>query len=237
MQTFVQTFAAATTWQLNVAGSYFVTLQCSSPINVRLYRGGKKLDLGDMNGLLAGLEIGPLPKLDSFPFAFDRVEVDVTAADTVKLGVGNGQARYNRANGTVDINSFTPGAAAIVQRPEVANGHFETMAALAANTPVQVFAPASNINGAIILKAGLVDLAASANGLVLIAKASAPVSMTDGEVILAANSIGGTTSTNVTTYFSGDLQYPQAIAAGLGLYIISALAGSALLKHCRYKLL
>jgi hypothetical protein len=112
MQTYSQTFLTASTWQLNVPGKYFTTLVCSQPINVRLYKGGQKLDLGDITGLLAGLEIGPLADLQG-PMAFDRVEIDVQAGDTVQVGIGNGMARYNRAatSATITQNKVAISAA------------------------------------------------------------------------------------------------------------------------------
>lgn len=133
MQTYQQTFAAATTWQLNVPGSYFVTLDCTQTVNVRLYKGGKKLDLGDINGLLAGLEIGPLTNIGD-PAAFDRVEIDVQAGDTVKVGIGNGAARYNRGASSVTIAGGMNGnfghfaanvtSAGITLRPAKANRRY-----------------------------------------------------------------------------------------------------------------
>jgi len=106
MQTYSQTFTGATTWTLNIAGKYFVLLGCSSPCNVRFYKGGKKLDLGDITALLAGLEV-TLGDMSDYEPAFERVEIDVTAADTVQVGIGNGQARYNRSQGNVSITNLT----------------------------------------------------------------------------------------------------------------------------------
>ena len=54
MQTFSQSFTSSTTWTLNVPGKYFTTLACSNPINVRFYKGGKQLDLGQISQLLEG---------------------------------------------------------------------------------------------------------------------------------------------------------------------------------------
>ena len=108
MQTFTQTFAGAQTWVLNVPGKYFTTLACSNPVNVRFYKGGKQLDLGQISLLLAGLEV-MLGDLKDTEAAFDRVEVDVTAADTIQIGIGNGQARYNRSQGSVAVTN-TAGA-------------------------------------------------------------------------------------------------------------------------------
>lgn len=104
MQTFSQTFAADQTWELNVPGKYFTTLQCSQAVNVRFFKGGQKLSLGDITALLAGLEV-TLGNIDDLEPAFDRVQIDVKAGDTVQVGIGNGQARYNRANASVTVVS------------------------------------------------------------------------------------------------------------------------------------
>lgn len=104
MQTFSQTFAGAQTWVLNVPGKYFTTLECTNPINVRFYLGGKQLDLGQVSSLLAGLEV-TLGEINDLGHAFDRVEIDVTGADTIKVGIGNGQARYNRSQGSVAVTN------------------------------------------------------------------------------------------------------------------------------------
>lgn len=106
MQTYTQTFSGAQTWVMNVVGKYFVLLGCTNACNVRFYKGGKKLDLGDITGLLAGLECTLGEVSDSEP-AFTRVEIDVTAADTVQIGIGNGQTRYNRSQGNVAITNLT----------------------------------------------------------------------------------------------------------------------------------
>lgn len=106
MQTFSQSFAGATTWTLNVPGKYFTTLACSNAINVRFYKGGKQLDLGTITGLLSGLEV-TLGNIGDLEAAFDRIEVDVTGADTVTIGIGNGQARYNRSQGSVAVTNVS----------------------------------------------------------------------------------------------------------------------------------
>lgn len=119
MQTISQTFAAPTTWELNIGGQYFTTLACDYPLNVRFYKGGQLLDLGDIRGLLAGLEVSSIN--------FDRVQIDVTAADTVMVGIGNGNARYNRQNASVAIasnvnpktGSFTSTAATVTNASAV----------------------------------------------------------------------------------------------------------------------
>lgn len=106
MQTFTQSFTVGTTWTLNVPGKYFTTLACSNPINVRFYKGGKQLDLGQISQLLAGLEV-TLGNIADTAAAFDRIEIDTTGADTVQVGIGNGQARYNRSQGSVAITNVS----------------------------------------------------------------------------------------------------------------------------------
>jgi hypothetical protein len=102
MQTYQQTFAAAQVWELYVTGRYFTTLECTQPINVRFYKGGQLLDAGAINGLMSGLEM-TLGNIEDRTPAFDRVQIDVQAGDTVKIGIGNGQGRYNRGAASVTI--------------------------------------------------------------------------------------------------------------------------------------
>lgn len=117
MQTYTQTFAAAATWEMNVPGSYFTTLNCEKTVNVRFYKGGQALDLGEVKGLFAGLEV--VLGTAGGPAAFDRVAIDVQAGDTVTIGIGNGQARYNRAATLAQITSNKVpqvGAASVAQK-------------------------------------------------------------------------------------------------------------------------
>ena len=130
MQTFQQTFAAAATWELYVPGKYFTTLECSLAVNVRFYKGGTLLDSGDIRGLLAGLEC-TLGEIDDTEPAFDRVQIDVQAGDTVKIGIGNGQSRYNRGNASVSVvqNKVAQTAAFDNQNKSVGTGSAQLLAA------------------------------------------------------------------------------------------------------------
>ena len=104
MQTFQQTFTGADSWILNVPGSYFTILSSNNAVNVTFYKGGRPLDLGVINGLLAGLEAMPDPKeAERVGYSFDAVKIEATAADTITVGIGNGEARYNRAQGSVTV--------------------------------------------------------------------------------------------------------------------------------------
>lgn len=100
MQTFTQSFAGVQTVQYNIRGTYFTTLATNLGINVRFYKGGKLNDLGDIKGLLSGLEVN----LDKGDY-FDRVEIDTLGADTIMFGISTGQSRYNRSQGSVSVIS------------------------------------------------------------------------------------------------------------------------------------
>lgn len=129
MQTYSQTFATNTTWVMNITGKYFVTLQCAHALNVRFYKAGSKLDLGDITGLGVGLEVGPLAGLKE-EHAFDRVEIDVTGPDTVKVGIGNGAARYNNSLATVNVTQIVP----------VSSGSFVAAQATVTSASAQIIA-------------------------------------------------------------------------------------------------
>lgn len=92
MQSYTQTFASAQTWTLNVPGKFFTVLACNTNVNIRLYKNSKRLDLGEIVNIGAGIEIGGF----NSGVDFDKVEIDIAGADTVQVGIGNGQARYNR---------------------------------------------------------------------------------------------------------------------------------------------
>lgn len=128
MQSYQQTFAANTTWGMNVPGSYYSTLECTLPVNVRFYKGGTLLDLGEIKGLMSGLEVD----FGRGGNAFDRVEIDVQAGDTVKIGIGNGQARYNRGASTVTVSqNKTPQSASFLAQSKTVG--LTSAALLAAN--------------------------------------------------------------------------------------------------------
>lgn len=96
---------------------------------------------------------------------------------------------------------------------------------LAANTAVQVVAPAANVNGLVVHSAGIITFSGGSNNCSLIAKSSAPANVTDGDVILMAAS--GAAFSAVPSILSK----LNRIAAGKGLYFISTNAEAA--PSCR----
>ena len=114
-------------------------------------------------------------------------------------------------------------------RPETPSANWNNIGAIAANTPIALFTPGANINGAIVLNCGMFDAIGANGGQTFVAKNAAPASINDGDIICGAYS---------GSVISQNLQNPQAIAAGQGFYFVSAVAGGATgYRFARYKLL
>lgn len=112
MQSYTQTFASAQTWTLNVPGKFFTVLACNSNVTIRLYKNSKRLDLGEIVNIGAGIEIGGY----NSGVDFDQVQIDIAGADTVQVGIGNGQARYNRnVSNTIMLTNKQSQSGAFVQ--------------------------------------------------------------------------------------------------------------------------
>lgn len=129
-------------------------------------------------------------------------------------------------------------SSAINVRPEATTGTYKSSAATVANTPETVFLAGANTGGVIV--SALQFIAANGGsvnpGGAFVAKATAPTSPTDGEVILSASYIN--TLSGTSYYEGGALTQPQYIAAGLGLYYISAnSSASGYLRSGRWKAL
>ncbi len=146
----------------------------------------------------------------------------------------------------VDVD-FQPGSIAQIAvtnaggftsvRPEAATGNFVDASTTVANTPITVFTPASNVNGAIVLSAGFTEYGALVGSPVFIRKASAPTTPIDGVIVLAIT----TRSANASTEFVA-ASTPQSIfiPAGQGLYFITNTAIAATIgtiRHASYRLL
>ena len=144
----------------------------------------------------------------------------------------------------VDID-FSPGLNASVtiggtvltrEQGEVYGASYQSTTAKAANTPDQVFAPGSNVNGATIWRA---EFYSSNNASAEIfasylAKASAPANVIDGDVIVTSSHAiwaGGTANKH-----GGRLERPVFIAAGKGFYFISTPLEGAALRQVLYTL-
>ena len=105
-------------------------------------------------------------------------------------------------------------------------GSYKANTNAAANTAEQIFAPGSNVNGAILNAASIMSYASTGPTFPnLIAKTSAPANITDGDVLLSTDQmiLAG------SNYFSAaSLKQPIFIDAGKGLYFIAGSAETSL---------
>ncbi len=128
-------------------------------------------------------------------------------------------------------------SSAINVRPEVQSGFFNDQSALTANTPITVFAPGSNVNGAIVDTAQIAEFSTVNIIKAFVAKASAPASVIDGTPVISSAPTG---SISTSIFFSATLPKSIYLSAGQGLYLIcnTTVGATALTVHaCRYKLL
>ena len=143
----------------------------------------------------------------------------------------------------VDID-FQPGSVAQIAvsniggytavRPEPATGSWKAYSAFSAATPETIFAPGSNPNGVIILAAGYSGVGSGTlTHATILAKNSAPASSIDGDVILCPSYASDASGYRE----AAQLNTPQYIAPGLGLYFIGAGASSICTRFARWKAL
>lgn len=110
---------------------------------------------------------------------------------------------------------------------------FASAAALAANTPTQIVAPASNLRGVVVHAATLITSSGAGTSiLTLIAKSSAPTGTTDGDVYGAATAPAAGQSG--APFF---LPRPVFVPAGKGLYVISNNIETGNVKSVLYTVL
>jgi hypothetical protein len=221
------TFTAGQRLQINGEADFFRLLATTSPVTIDFYFQGR--EIAERLEVEAGFA-------EQFrTIQFDRVDIVSPLAQTVQFETALGsEIRYDRGaasiTGTVEIGATSLAALA---RPDAATGFFSDSSTIVANTPLNVFTPAANTNGAILLTAYCADSGIN-TAQVFIAKTSAPTSFTDGEVLMASTSFMSTG----TAYGYGFLPSPQFIHAGKGLYFISSQAGAAgQTRSARYRLL
>lgn len=112
---------------------------------------------------------------------------------------------------------------------------WKSNATQAANTAVEVFSAAANARGAIVWMASLCSHNSSGWSVpVMLVKAGVPVSVTDGDILLA----GPLAMLAASSYTShARLDRPVFVPAGRGLYFINTTADNAGLRHVLYDLL
>lgn len=234
MSSVTEPIAAGSWKEFFEPGDFFRLLGTTGPVTVEFYYlGSKTVDLKDIEAGYAEYfrAQGQLP--------FDRVRIYSATTQTVQFVTRSGSdVRYDRGassvTGTIALDAATLAALEQISvRPEITNGYFRGSASLPANTPDVLMLPGANVNGAILLAAGFqnVGTAGLSNG-VFIAKASPPTSITDGEILLLAD------TSNAASYLeNSSLKIPQYIAPGLGLYFIVLNACTISTRYARWKTL
>lgn len=194
---------------------------------------------GTMPNLLAGQGLKDLP--------FQRVVLrDKSGApNSGTILVASSEFVDNRLFGTFDLSPSTLAALesvdlnaatlASIKTPYASTGNYKANSAMVANTAEQVFSAAANTAGAIILAADFFGVNASSwVQSSLLAKAAAPASIIDGELVWSpqhlAYSSGGYAA-------SGSMPQQAYLPAGVGLFFISSVATTVQYRSCRYKLL
>lgn len=211
-------------------------LGASAPLTIEFYNQGREVAeaVGVSKGYAEKFDLG----------TFDRVRlVSATTQDVqfvTRLGnVVNYDAPPVGDTAVVSSVPLELTAAMLQQltRPLLPGGSWASGATMAANTPLTIFTPAANVNGAIIHSMEAMDSFTVSGFQSFIAKASAPTSPVDGQIIaqtvaMVRSDAGGATFHGVVR------EVPTQIAAGLGFYFISISAGAASqLRNCRYTLL
>lgn len=226
MSTLSLTFAPGEEKQINSAFTKLLILSDGgTPVDIQVknYRGS----LQPLSGVQAGFGISS----DEQPYTY--VIIKSSVAQTVQLYLGDDDVVYNRLSGNVTLTGNLPGitnAVAINNEGSLPGSSYKSVAQLAANTPDVIFTPGANVNGAVVYVASLsVNLSAGAAGTIL-AKASAPSGITDGDVLASCSWPAA------ALVVATDLKNPIQIAAGKGLYRISSIAESNTFAFVLYKL-
>lgn len=220
-----------------ITGSYFEIIDAVDPVNIVL---------SDVYGAQRGLMKGAEASFHLKNTAFAYVQITSATAQTIRFAYGSGEAGTRRAAGAVNIVGTVPvsgpltdaqlRAAAVPVRPfEQPASNWNSNATMVAMTPLTVFAPGANVNGAILWAAAAADVFTAVNHQIFIAKAGAPANLLDGEII-AQSMVRGVNGANVC--FGVELLSPTIIAPGAGLYFISGFAGQAgMVRSARFTLL
>lgn len=133
-------------------------------------------------------------------------------------------------SGTVNIGNIQANPGNVADNGLGYGGSYKTTTNMAANTPDTIIAPGANVNGAILVN-GCFHMLGNMGYNALIAKASAPANVLDGDVIDCSYTPSG------AVISSFRIQRPIRIAAGLGIYAINSVVETNALRSLIYKLL
>ena len=232
-----RSIAAGTALSINIAGNSFYVDQDTANV------GTSTVHFQDTN---LGASSAPLFVSAGFianvPFTQILIENTAQAGKRLRIFYGvdiDFQAGINASiaiSGAVQVNNTLAQKIPMYQAGADYVTSFKSISALAVNTPETVFAPGANTNGAIIHAINFTSaVAAGLPVAAFVAKASAPATVIDGDVIASLNYL----AMGAVNVGGGNLNTPIKIAAGKGLYAISATAESAtyVMRNVLYTLL
>lgn len=211
--------------QLRITGNSFFIDQAPDVGNAYVIFEGVQDDTGP--NIVTAVYVQP-GFVSRVPFANVRIANTAQAGKKLRIIYGVDVDFLPSVNASVavsgSVNAINYGAAY--------GAAYKSTTAMAANTPDTVFAPASNVNGAIVWSACAIPGGVAAVLGAFVAKTSAPANVLDGDVIHIAGSNGATYGQ------AAPMANPVFIAAGKGLYWIPNTAESGTqLRQVLYTLL
>ena len=168
----------------------------------------------------------------SGPVALDAATLAALEVISISSPISLGASTLS-ALASVDLKTATIDS---LKNPYQSTSSYSQVGALAANTPVTIFSPGANANGAILISAGFSDIQTVPFVANMVAKTSAPANPTDGEIVVLGL-IAYSANSNPTVLV-GKTDVPAYLPAGVGLYYIQSVANPGnYARSARYRLL
>lgn len=219
MSNIAEVLTAGQSKRFNVTGRFVRLMSATGAVEITYFINGSEI------GRTGNVQAGYAEEFDEVFDAFTVVDKS-GAGNTIEILYRmNSRARYDRSAGNVAITNTQNSPIPVSSVGQGYGGAFVSNTALGANAAQVVVAPGANLNGVIIHRAQLKSYNSTAVPMtVLIAKASAPAGVIDGDVILSPDTfVGGYTS-------HGKLEDSIVVPAGKGLYFISDIGESGALS-------
>ena len=175
MSTVSELFGANETKEIQRPSTYLKLFKTTYPVDIVFLRGNQNLN-EDALQVEAGYGI-------DIPEGFDKIRITNGAnPQTVTAFLSGGKIDYDRTVGTVQISTV----AGVVSVQDYGDQYAVNFVSSSASIPLNVVAAASNVNGIKIVRAQRYDiLTGPSQGMAtLLAKATAPASLMDGDVLL-----------------------------------------------------
>jgi hypothetical protein len=225
MKIITETLAANETKGFSFVGEYLEVLQADNPITVKFRGMATGFGSEEMENVLSGMFERPKGAYSGFTVTNGAV------AQTIKLFVGMGDGGSRRQPGTVNVSG-------VVETRDGGTAYgavYSADGATGASHLTTVILPAANVNGVLIHAATQYSSDAASNGLsTLLAKASAPAGLMDGDVLdfqQAPTSVGG-------VYFTTrKLLSAVRVPSGRGIYIFNLIAQANNMRNVVYTIL